>query len=522
MIESSSWTPSRRDEEIHKAAGNVQLRKYSQFFSNLSSKWWETSSSPSSNFEYIFEGPIRLIHHQKLNENILSLVETENKNLSKVLGSIAGTCREIRLLKNEFTNYYTKLFANGEEELEENKQNNYSELYNDLQNLSLYINRINTIINLSIKQLSSLTNTTNEIYLPLFIENIIDLFLILLIIDEIIYANPDIADNFKKYRLQVRSVMHNPGKFSIDEKKLLTFDKILKDLEQQLLKKTVFLNAIENIMNLKKTTIMNDHIQSYLKNLLTDIEMKINNLFMINKSIIRINIGIVLSGKLFGTYDKKLAKKINDIGKKIFSVSLIANILFIPCKFLSDLLPRDFSSPVNLQIGEKLLTIRLQKLPIISQNLVQRAINWCIESNNLLSGDDFQISEIKKQYCHLKNFIYLLMEIDEQVIMITNLHGTLGKPMSRITVQIICRLIEVEKNLETTLYRMGCAVVQAQSRGLQYLSYEILTLLDSARKGLIQKDHGYSREKLDALSMMNLSMKLISGGDSADRRLLAR
>ncbi|KAK0095726.1 hypothetical protein PV326_007599 [Microctonus aethiopoides] len=517
MIESPGWNASR-DEEIHKAAGNVQLKKYGQLFNWLAENWWEDVST----LGYILEGPIRLVYQNNETEDILSLVEMENKNLSKILATVAATCREIRLLKHESHEFYIKLFAHSEKGDVNEEKYNFSKLLEDLQDLSIYINRILSVIHLTIQQLSSLTSGPNEIYLPALIEHLIDLFIILVTLDEVIDAFPSIEEQWKKYRIQVRSIMHNPTKFSISETKLITFDKLLKDLHTQLLTKNLFLKSIDRSMEIKKSSNMNGHLMSYLKNVMTDIENKITNTSLINKHWIRMNVGVVISTKLFGVCDKKLIKRLQEINKKLYAVTLVGNVVWIPCKFLHACMPNDVGNTVTNQIGERILAARIQKLPSTTSNLINKSMLWCIEANNRLSGTDFQISDIKNQCILLKDVISLMFQINEQILFITNIHAALSKPMNRSTVQLICRLIEVEKSIETTIYNFGPMIVQAQGRALQCLSYEILVILEAARKTLIQKDQGYSRERLDALSLTCLSIKLINGPSTADRRLIVR
>ncbi|XP_034939109.1 WASH complex subunit 4 isoform X2 [Chelonus insularis] len=497
MIESPGWT-SGRDEEIYKAAGNVQLKKYGQLFNWLAENWWESVSS----IMYILEGPLRLVYQT----------------------TVAATCREIRLLKQESVQFYRKLFNHGEKSDSDFKEKyNFNQLLIDLQDLSLYVNRILTVIHLTIQQLSSLTIGANEIYLPALIEHLIDSFVILITLDEIIEAYPSILGQWKKYRIQVRSLMHNPSKFSLTEQKLMTFDKLLKDLQNQLLTKNIFLKAVDHVMEVRKSPVMVDHLVTYFKNIMTDIENKIANISVVNNSWMRINVGVVILIKFFGSCDKKLLKKLNEVNKKLFAVTLTGNIIWIPSKFLSENIPNEAGNSINIhQIGEKVLTSRMQKLSSVSANLTHKSMLWCIEAENLLNGTEFHISDIKKQYLLLKDVISLLNQINELVCFITNVHAVLSKPMNRSTVQIICRLIEIQKTLETSVYSLGPMVVQAQGRALQCLSYEILVILETARKALIQKDQGYSREKLDALSLTGLSMKLINGPSTADRRLIVR
>ncbi|OXU21172.1 hypothetical protein TSAR_000460 [Trichomalopsis sarcophagae] len=518
MIEAPVWS-SKRDDTIYKAAGAAHLRKYGQFFENLAEKCWQESSS----LEYVIEGPIRLIYKVYEDISILSLAETENKTFSKLLASVGGTCREIRLLKAEANKFYEKLFSHGERcaDQEGYKMEN---LLSDLQDLSIYTNRIYTVVHLTVRQLSSLANSSHrEIYLPLLIEHLMDLFVILVTLDELISNQSALAEQWKVYRVKVRSVLHNAAQLNIPEARILTYEKLLKDLHVQLLSKNLFLKAIEHVMDVNKSTTMYDHMLCFLKNIITDVESKINDNAAINKNWIQVNVGIVVLIKLFGTCDKKLLKRIVEVNKKLYAVTLVGNIVWLPNDFLVDCLPREGIAAIPTQVGEKLLNGRIQRLPLVVSNLIQRAMMWGIEMQTLLIKTGLQIfSEIERKRNLLIEILLLMRQIRENVSFVTNLHAFLLKPMSRSTVQLICRLIEVQKSLETTFYTLASTVVLSQSQVLQQLTYQILTILETVRKSLTQKDKSYSRERLDALSLIGSSMRLINGPATADRRLILR
>lgn len=516
MIDSSSWS-SKKDETIYKAAGSMLLRKYGQFFETLADRFWQNDST----LKYFIEGPIRLVYRPVEDISIISLVEMENKGLSKLLGAVAGTCREIRLLKKEANTFYAKFLAHSEENMDDNLKN-IGGLLSDLQCLSAFVNRIMTVAQLTTQQLSSLTGGSHEIYLPALIEHFIDLFVLLVTLDEVIDSQPTILSHWKKYRMNIRSVMHNPTQFGIPEAKLHMFDKLLKDLQNQLLKKTMFSKAVEYVMDVNKSPIMNDQIVNYLKNLMSDLESKSNDNATLNKNWIRANIGVVVITKLFGTCDKKLFKRVLEANKKFYATTLIGNVIWIPSKFLNDLLPKETGNTVNTQIGEKLLLNRTQKLTVTVNVMINKAMIWCLEMQSVSMKNSLHISDIEHRRALLVDITTLLAQIKETISFIMNLHAALMKPMNRNTVQQICKLIEIQKSLQTWFFILGSVVVQLQDQILQYLSYNITTILETVRKGLIQKEKVYSKERLDALSLIGLSMRLMSGPASADRRLIVR
>ncbi|KYN41087.1 WASH complex subunit 7 [Trachymyrmex septentrionalis] len=516
MIEAPTWN-SKKDEGIYKAAGAMHLRKYGEFFENLVEKSWKGDST----LEYIIEGPLRLVYKSTEDIGILSLVEMENKVLSKLLAAIAGTCREIRLLKVEAADFYAKLFAHGERCMDDDLIG-VTKLLSDLLDLSVFTNRMSAVVHLTTQQLASLSGAVHEIYLPVLLEGFIDLFVILVTLDEIVDAQPTILDQWKKYRIHVRSMMHNPLQFHVTKTKLETFDHLLKDLQEKLLRKNMFLKAIEHVMDVNKGAVMSEQIISYLKNMITDVESKSNDCAALNKNWIRANVGVAVVIKLFGACDKKLIKRVLETNKKFYAVTLVGNVMWVPSKFLSNVVPKETGNAINLQIGEKILQARTQRLSVTVNNLIQRGTIWCVEMQSILTRTNLQVSDIGQKRTLLTDLLALLSQMREIVAFVTNLHALLSKPMSRGTVKLICRLVELQKSLQTTFYALGPVVVQSQAQVLQYLAYYVLVMLETARKALVQRDKSYSRERLDALSLIGLSMRLISGPASADRRLIVR
>lgn len=521
MIDSISWN-SARDETIHRTVGEAQLRKYGNFLQKFMQ---DINWSNDSSLKYMIEGPIRLVYKPYEDISIMEMVEMENKTLAKLLAAVAGTCREIRLLKIEANKFYQKLFTHGDRSTAINDGDNINVLLSILQDLSAYVNRVSVVINLTIQQLSNLTRNSYDIYFPLVIEHLVDLFVIFVTLDEIIDAQPSLLDTWDQYCVRASTILHNSEQFNIPSSKLRMFEKMLKDLRHQLLANNLFLRAIDRAMDINKTAIMQNHVACYLKNTMLDVERKAVDNSVFNKNWIRVNVGVVVAVKLFGTIDKKVLKRLSEINKKYYSVTLAGNVTWIPNKFLATLIPKEAGSIVSLPSGEKILANRIQRLSDVTNSLARRASQWAIEMQNMFLRpvEKFQLADLERKCRLLTEFLNLVEQIKENIFSVTNLHAALLKPMSRNIVQLVCRLIEVQKSLETTFYTLSSVVVQSQNQVIQHLSYQILLVLEVAKKGLIlSKDKGYSREQLDALTLIGLSVRLMNGPPTEDRRLITR
>lgn len=241
-----------------------------------------------------------------------------------------------------------------------------------------------------------------------------------------------------------------------------------------------------------------------------------------SKTWTRLNVGLVLSSRLFGSCDKKLAKRVQEVNKKLFAATLAGNVVWVPGKFLEEWLPRDVAPTWNNQVGEKLLAARTQKLPLLLSNLTAAAASWCARAGAVLGGFETRISDIDGKRAVLQEALVLARQCGELAGFVANVHAFLGRPMTRGAVRALCRLVEVQKSLEVVFRGMGPTVVLAQGQVAQQLAYEMLVVLEAARKALIKQDKAYSRRRLDALSLVGLGMRLLDGPGSKERRLLAR
>lgn len=268
-------------------------------------------------------------------------------------------------------------------------------------------------------------------------------------LDEIIDTQPSILSRWKKYRIQMRSVAHNTTQFPVSEFRLQIFENLLKDLHHQLLLKTLFLKAIDRTMDINKNSVMSGHFMSYLRNILADIENKNSENYSFDKNWARLNVGIVVASKLFGANDRKLIKRIHEVNKKFYALTLAGNVVWIPNKILEDCLPKDVVSSIGSQVGEKVLTVRIQKLQATANSLIHRAMLWSIEVQSVLFTSGFQVLQIERQCFLLSEVLVILRLIKENVLFVTNLHAALSKPMTRSTVQLICRYFLTRKYSKT-------------------------------------------------------------------------
>lgn len=66
---------------------------------------------------------------------------------------------------------------------------------------------------------------------------------------------------------------------------------------------------------------------------------------------------------------------------------------------------------------------------------------------------------------------------------LTNLHGSMAKPMTKTSVVGLCRLVELVKTVRQTYLRHGTVIARSVAHIVQRLSFQALTIIASAKVG---------------------------------------
>jgi len=93
---------------------------------------------------------------------------------------------------------------------------------------------------------------TSDLHLPMVFDHLGDLLRCLIVLDECVRSNVQIAEKWPAFKRIITSVKNNSDKVQLDFTRLPSFEKILVALEGQLLDGRIFSNCIEQIFD-KKT-----------------------------------------------------------------------------------------------------------------------------------------------------------------------------------------------------------------------------------------------------------------------------
>ncbi|XP_050413504.1 WASH complex subunit 4 [Patella vulgata] len=295
---SPDWEFDKFDDGSLKIVGELQLKKYGSFLEDYASQLKDIEDALDDSIGDSWDMTLDPIALQLLpyeQTNLLKLIKTDNKILNKIITVLAALCCELQTLKYEAENkFYNALLFYGEGELEQGLEDGDAQVQMGrmiplFQELSCFVSRSYDVIRNVCQQLSSLHNAyrngpklidvTDVHFTPVY-SHIADLLGVLITLDNIISSQSFLRDHWMLYKRMVKSVRHDPGKFSVAEEKLRPFEKLLMSLEGKLLDGMIYQNCVEqqfdnNNVNCTKNPLLAEEFAVNIRDILIELEGRI-------------------------------------------------------------------------------------------------------------------------------------------------------------------------------------------------------------------------------------------------------
>ncbi|CAG0925326.1 unnamed protein product, partial [Notodromas monacha] len=103
--------------------------------------------------------------------------------------------------------------------------------------------------------------------------------------------------------------------------------------------------------------------------------------------------------------------------------------------------------------------------------------------------------------------------------LILNVHARFVKPMSKVDIACVCRLIELLQSIRATYHRHGMLVAEITGYVMQHLSFVALTTLAGVKKRLLNEKP--SSRRSDILTALVLTEHALNGPVTKVKRLVA-
>ncbi|TWW75650.1 WASH complex subunit 4 [Takifugu flavidus] len=524
------WEFDRFDDGSQKIHTEVQLKNYSKFLEEYTSQLRGIEEALDDTIGDVWDftlDPIALKLLPYEQSSILELIKTDNKAETK---------------------FYSGLLYYGEgvsdtSIVEGELQIQMGRFISFLQELSCFVSRCYEVVVNIVHQLAALYNNkgppkvieSSGVHFQVVYEHLGELLVVLLTLDEIMENHATLKDHWKMYKRLLKSVHHNPGKFSIPEEKLKPFEKLLLRLEGQLLDGMILQACLEQrfdaeVVTVSKNGAFAEEFAFNIRTIFTSVESKIGEPSEIDqRDKYSLICGLfVLHFHIFRTVDKKLYKSLLDICKKVPAITLTANIIWFPDTFLINKVP----AAAKLMDKKSLQSIRAQRDAYLlqrSQTLTKDVqsyyvfvASWMMKMESILSKEhqNDKLTEDLNSRCNVfvQGVLYAY-SIGTIIRTTMNMHMSMQRPMTKTSVKALCRLVELLKAVEHTFHRRSMVVADSVSHITQQLQSQALNAIGVAKKRVIS-DKKYSEQRLDVLSSLVLAENALNGPSTKERLLV--
>ncbi|XP_018328614.1 WASH complex subunit 4 [Agrilus planipennis] len=535
MLEPRELIERKITKEAEERAAKEQLHQYGIFLNNYQSRL--NTFIQSLPYNNLLCKPIIYVEAKPFEDlDIVNIVYSDNKLLSRILASLGSLCEEASFLsKQARTHFYVTLTYYRDDNVKHieviDTSNNLIEV---LQKLYFFVLRCNNVIGLILRQLCALLGknlykgaSSTCFFEPL--SSLGDLLVCLVTLDNMLNT-PNIKSAWLFYCKIVKSGLHNPKKFDVTLDSLRGLDESLGRIEVKLLRGTVFQQAIEKcveedyLVSLKNSNISNE-LFLYINQLLIELEKDDTSIFYI-PNWIKLNIMFVFHYKLFGTLDKKLYKRLAEVNRKNVACTLYGTVMIYPDKFLVEHIPN-----LGRNTDEKILTNNKgNRITLIDQNFYKDSSNlfvesclWIIDIREVLKKDMYSFKEKDLQeICSLIVLgLKLLVKNSKLSKWILNLHEEEGKPITKSTLFSLFKLIEVMKAMQFTFQKNCLPLAYTTCLVAQHLTHIARSKLTIIKKSFV-REKSYKEQQLDIISSLNVAENALKGPNTHQRILVAK
>ncbi|KAB0801554.1 hypothetical protein PPYR_05908 [Photinus pyralis] len=534
MIEPKAVTKKFFNKETEQLVGEYQLHLYRAFFDKYNIQL--SSFKEKLSHLYNIRSEIVVLENGATEDiSLLEIVQSDNKLLSKILASLGALCEELLLLiKEVYTDYHVSFIIYGEE-TEKGIANlsSISKVMDQLQRVSLFVDRARHVIILLLKQLcvilgKNLYNESSVTCFPEPLDYLAEMLVCLITLDGV--CGDLLQEHWTTYRKAVRLMLHNPSQFQIPVEQLRFLKECTATLESKLLKGNIFQQTVEKCLEegltitIKNCSLANE-IMLYILQMLTELEKDDDNMSF-TQICLQVNAMYVLHYSLFGSFDKKIYKRLSEVNKKAAACVLVGNTVWHPEAFLVRHIPPlskiiDIKTYTNNRLT--LLATRSQNLPKEAHSLCLQVYTWMSELVHVTEMDmtHLQINYLQNVADTFINGIRLVKKISELVKWITNMHVDAERPMTKSTLLALCRLVEVLKAIQFIFQKNLLPLIYVITLITQHLAYKAVTELAKLKRSLTQEKF-YKEQQLDVLSSLNVAERALKGPNTTRRLLIIK
>ncbi|RZF33686.1 hypothetical protein LSTR_LSTR007064 [Laodelphax striatellus] len=470
--------------------------------------------------------------------SLLAIVDSSNKVLDKVVVVFSVLVLEVEdLYEHAEKNVIQHILFYGErcdeDVAQEEAEIMVSKLLPKLQELMSITSRAYTLIVQLVQQMTAFFSSKEllsvvDSHLPTLLDSIGKLLFLLVLVDEIFANQNTLSSHWTHYRHSVASAIHNHSKFAFNADELKRLNKFLGELDENLLSGKCFSKCqnlqLDGKLNIQKNSQLAEKFNSYLKSSLTNLDSRPPDMITQRRSV-EVFATYVFSISLFGGTDKKLFKLFWEVSKKHHAAALCGTILWLPDVFLVRNLQHITKQMLDKKTIEAVASGRQLFITQTTSNLAKELAMYSALTCKWINNFEIILKQIinSMDYTHLTDMllqgIQLMSRMKRLTVLLINLHGFAGQPMSKGSALILCKFVEIIKGIEFMYQRHNVTISKHLSQIVHQLCYRALLVIVATKKKLF-RDKKYM-EKVDTLSSLVTAERALDGPPTVVRLIVA-
>uniref|UniRef100_H2ZAQ0 WASH complex subunit 4 n=1 Tax=Ciona savignyi TaxID=51511 RepID=H2ZAQ0_CIOSA len=474
------------------------------------------------------------------------LIKTENKILNKVLIALSALCVEINLLENEAkTDFYDALLFYEETAEDEKRQDGEEQVEIGrvlplLQKLSCFGQRCAEVIKNVVQQLAALHNRSmpnvmdvSHVHLTTVYEHLCSLLTVLVTLDEIILSNAVLKNHWIMYKMMMKSVHHNPSNYGVALEKLKPLEKLIVHLEKRIIdgKLTQYCfrqNFDDSGIPVSKNSYFAEEFTYNMKTLFLQLDAKLADPAESKQHLQFVGLCslFTLHYLIFRNLDRKLLRQLWDSHKKLPCVTLIGHATWTVDGYMASNLPaqcKAIDGKMSDQVAQNRnawLSSKVQSIQRECQGYYALVNSWMVKMISMPDQESSLVDLGSQSKVYIEGY-RLICSLRHTVETMLNLHLVTNKPMTVNEVACLCRMITMCKAVADSFFQHSMHVSQSGSRIVQNEQFQVLTLLQAAKKRVVS-DRKYSDRRLDILSSLMVCETCVNGAPTTQRMIVTK
>eukprot|EP01094_Clydonella_sp_ATCC50884_P012957 TRINITY_DN2324_c0_g1_i2.p1 TRINITY_DN2324_c0_g1~~TRINITY_DN2324_c0_g1_i2.p1 ORF type:complete len:1145 (+),score=548.34 TRINITY_DN2324_c0_g1_i2:58-3435(+) len=535
---SSRLVGEQQNEKMHTflAEYGQQLRDLEETLHESLSDAWDADMDPVSLDARPYE-----------QTNVLELLNTENKVFNKVILVFAALCKEAESLcdiaKDKFYGPFLCFGQDGKGQEEGDSQLRIGEMLPFLMDMLNYVNRVYSVIKNMVQQLASLYHAQQQLYVKSFkgvhlntvFHQLSELLTVLITLDEIIAQNAEFKLAWSMYKRMAHTVKGDAERYATDEARMLQFEKLLLQLEGQLLDGLIYQNAISQefdfpgVIEARRNDVFNKEFMLNIKAIWSRMTAKSGDLNEIyqRRSFIGLCALYVFYFILFNQpSDKKFFKQVWDMHKVIPVIHLAGNVVW----FSSDFLRKKVPYMVKAAVGQQATVKEFQKNYVKELDktferecaaMYKQLTTWMVRMESNLTNRANMRNILNTRISLLITGLKMACTIGDMFKQYVYMHSYLQMKIKPARIRALCQCAEMLKAIQSTFHRRSAMIGESIAYMIQQISFYLQRAFFPIKVKL-QSTTSYSEQRLDLLAAANLAMQMLNGCATPARRLLLR